>query len=271
MGLTVTLFAGAALADSPTTASDIAGAVLTPLTVLPLSPEDGSPDDFCSGYRINPGSKAGKLVAARGWIVTSEASLGQYKVVSFSSGFKPGTSGICFARNSNLAIFDGMNLVALAYTARFAKWTLGKVEPLESGALLIWGGDGPGEPVGELRQENGDFRLTKVADERTFCHGEALVPNVYGKSIKEARTILIGHGWKPKKHAADATDDDYGAVRLVKHGIVEADSCSGTGVGYCEFDYVSRAGTLGVTTVGGDWDNASNDIVVDYGVACRAK
>ena len=93
-------------------------------------------------------------------------------------------------------MFDGTALVALGYTARAARWQLGSVDPLESGALLVWGGDGPAPPVGELHEENGGLRLTAVAAERAYCHGRAVVPNVSrdvlraGPSVADLRAAV---------------------------------------------------------------------------------
>jgi hypothetical protein len=259
---------GTASAETLRTASDIAGASLVPLGVLPHSPENGSLDPFCTQYRAKTTTAAGREVAKRDWIVTSEAPFGRYTVVTFASGFKAGTSAICFARNGNVGVFDGTTLVALSYTARKAGWQLGTADRLESGALLIWGGDGPAPPVGELHEENGGLRLTRVAAERTYCQGRAVVPNVYGKPLDVARRILIAHGWQPlrPREKPDAMD---GAATLAKHGIVEAEACSGTGMGYCALRYRSAAGVLGVTTAGGEPDKPSENTVIDYQVACR--
>ncbi|KVG53632.1 hypothetical protein [Burkholderia territorii] len=259
---------GAAFADSLRTASDIAGASLVPLGALPRSPENGTLDAFCAQYRAKTATAAGRDVAKLGWIVTSEAPLGRYTVVTFASGFKPGTSAICYARNANVGVFDGTTLVALGYTARSAGWQLGSVEPLESGALLVWGGDGPSAPVGELRDEHGGLRLTAVAAERTFCHGRAVVPNVYGKPLDAARKILIARGWQPLR-PREKPDPMDGAATLAKHGIIEAEACSGTGMGYCALRYRNAAGVLGVTTAGGEPDVPSANTVIDYQVACR--
>ncbi|RKP46026.1 hypothetical protein D7S89_18820 [Trinickia fusca] len=263
-----TAFASAAPAATPNTASDIPGATLTALANLPRSPESGSPDEYCKGS--SPVSAAAKLVAGRGWIVTSEAQLGQYQVVTFASGFEPGTSGMCFTRNGRLAVFGRAGLIALAYTGRAAELQLGNVELLESGALMISAGDGVGAPIGELHEVNGGFRLTRVAAERTFCNGRAVVPNVYGKSIKDARKILIARGWKPKR-PAEAWGEFDGAADLAKHGIVEAETCSGTGLGDCWFNYNGPSGILRVTTIGEDRERGNDDTIVGYDVKCRAK
>ncbi|RQU84414.1 hypothetical protein DF133_28440 [Burkholderia cenocepacia] len=261
-------FGGTASAEPLRTGSDIAGASLVPFGTLPRSPENGSLDPFCTQYRAKTTMAAGREVAQRNWIVTSEAPLGRYTVVTFASGFSAGTSAICFARNGNIGVFDGTTLVALGYTARKANWQLGSADRLESGALLIWGGDGPAPPVGELHEHNGELRLTRVAAESTHCNGHAVVPNVYGKPLDAARKILIAHGWQPlrPREKPDAMD---GAATLAKHGIVEAEACSGTGMGYCALRYRNAAGVLGVTTVGGEPDRPSANTVIDYQVACR--
>nr|WP_322087830.1 PASTA domain-containing protein [Burkholderia sp. BCC1999] len=260
---------GTASAEPLHTASEIAGASLVPISTLPRSPENGTLDAFCTQYRVKQTtSAAGREVAKLGWIVTSEAPLGRYQVVTFASGFKAGTSAICFARNGNVGVFDGTTLVALAYTSRAAGWQLGSADPLESGALLLWGGDGPAPPVAELRDERGTLRLTRVAAEHTFCHGRTAVPNVYGKPLDAARKILIAHGWQPLR-PREKPDPMDGAATLAKHGIVEAEACSGTGMGYCALRYRNAVGVLGVTTVGGEPDKPANNTVIDYQVACR--
>ncbi|MBR8294431.1 hypothetical protein KDW63_09575 [Burkholderia cenocepacia] len=261
-------FGGTASAEPLRTGSDIAGASLVPLGTLPHSPESGSLDPFCTQYRAKTTTAAGREVAQRNWIVTSEAPLGRYTVVTFASGFNAGTSAICFVRNGNIGVFDGTTLVALGYTARNAGWQLGSVDRMENGALLVWGGNGPGAPVGELHEASGGLRLTRVAAERAFCDGRAVVPNVYAKPLDVARRILIAHGWQPlrPREKPDAMD---GAATLAKHGIVEAEACSGTGVGYCALRYRNAAGVLGVTTVGGEPDEPSANTVIDYQVGCR--
>ena len=269
MGLMLAGPAVAATPDAaaPRTESDLPDVTLTALSTLPPSPEKGAVDQFCDHYRVAPESDAGKLVAGRGWIVTSEAKLGSYQAVSFASGFEPGTSGICFARNANIGIFSQADLVALAYTPKTSKTVLGPVAPLEGDALQIWGGDGPGSPIGEIHEVQGVLRLQANAAEQPVCNGKAIVPNIYDKPITEARKLLAAKGWAPKA-PDEAPGEGDGAASLAKHGLIEAEACSGTGVGYCRFTYSGPAGTLGVSTVGGDSEDGSQDTVVNYGVHC---
>ncbi len=245
------------------TNSEIKGASLVPLQSLPRSPETGTLDGYCDGYREKKLSATGRLVEKLGWIVTSEAPLGRYHVVTFASGFDPGTSALCFARNANIAIFDGSNLVALAYGKSGRAGPLGVVEPLEGGGLLIWT-DPPGFPVGELHADTDRLQLTPVAPARSLCNGRATVPNIYGKKIEVARDVLISHGWQPQR-PKDRPGDWNSASQLSREGVIEAENCSGTGVGYCSFKYRTSAGVLGVTTAGEDHQ------VVNYGVSCKFK
>ena len=262
------LCCGALPSDALQTRSDIKGASLVSLGALPRSPENGSLDESCEDYRAKKLTAVGRQVAKLGWIVTSEGSLGRYHVVTFASGFTPGTSAMCFARNANIGIFDGSRLVALAYSSHMPGGPLGTVQPLESGALLLWS-DPPGSPVGELHQEANGLRLTAIAPERTFCHRRAVVPNVYGKPLDAARTILIAHGWRPLRPSESPGKWDL-ATELARRGIVEAQACSGTGVGYCNFSYENPVGVLDMTTVGGEEKPADN-IVVSYSVSCSAR
>ncbi len=128
---------------------------------------------------------------------------------------------------------------------------------------MVWT-DPPGWPVGELHDDDNGLRLTSIAPERTFCNRQAVVPNVYGKPLNAARKVLIAHGWRPSRPRERPNDLDM-AAQLAKQGIVEAESCAGTGVGYYKFNYRSSAGVLTVTTAGED------PSVVSYGVACRAQ
>jgi hypothetical protein len=259
------LLAGAA---SPRVASEIPGIVLTAATDLPRSPENGAIPEECSGYRNQPHeSDAARLVAARGWIVTSEARLDQYEVVGFASGFDPMTSGICFFRNGNLAIFEGTALVAIAYATPAAKLTLGSADMAEGHGLLVLSGNGPTAPIGELRQEGGVLKLAELSAGRTFCSGTVAVPTIYGESIRDARAILMAKGWKPRPPDRGLSPDDFGAG-LIAQGIDEVQTCSGTGVGYCGFDYSGPGGVLSVTTIGGDWQTGAEDTVIDAEPNC---
>lgn len=244
--------------------SDLPGLSLVALSDLPRSPESGVVDQFearCEDFRAKDLTATGQAVESLGWKVTSEAALGRYRVVSFVSGFDPGTSGICSARNGNIGVFDGTRLVALAYAPGGSDLAPGPVDALESGALRVWDGGYPAPPLGELRLERDQLRLTGVASERTFCDRSATVPNVYGQPIETARKTLIARGWRPLP-PEEAPGGYDRASELAGRGVIEVEVCSGTGMGYCGFKYQGAGGVLGVTTAGEDYH------VLGYGVIC---
>lgn len=268
----VAMAAGLVAVSGPTVQArpDLPGVKLVALSDLPRSPEEGVASEFgdleerCDFYRAKDLGPAGRQVESLGWKVTSEAPLGRYQVVSFVSGFVPSTNALCFMRNGNIGVFDGARLVALAYAPDGSDVILGTVEPLESGALMIWGGDFPGPPLGELQVEGDRLRLTDVAAEQTFCEGAVTVPNVYGQSIYAARKQFIAHGWRPVP-PEEAPDEYSSEGRLAGRGVIEADACAN--VGYCAFNYRGAGRALWVTTVGGP--DEPDNVVAGYGVTCR--
>ena len=91
-----------------------------------------------------------------------------------------------------------------------------------------------------------------------------MVPNIHGRPINEARTILQRNGWTP---APPQTRDGNGSrvSGLVRRGVPEVEDCSGTGFGFCAYSYGGAAGTLSVTTAGDD----DLPAVAGYSVRCR--
>ncbi|SFK03653.1 hypothetical protein SAMN03159338_3076 [Sphingomonas sp. NFR04] len=255
--------------------SDLAAYKLVQAQRLPRSPERSRLDEACSGYRPKKQSAVAQWVRRAGWIVTSEAPLGKFKVVSFVSGFDPGTSGLCFARNANLAVFDQGRLVALAFRKHSTSKDddtspLGPVEALEDGSgLLVWT-DPPGMPVGELRLAETGLRLANRAKAHRYCHGRVKVPDIYGEDIPSARKMLSAEGWRPDPPAEKPGKLDQARV-WVEKGYVEAERCAGTGVGYCSWNYRAAAGRLAVVTVGGGGTGQGDTAVSSYGVECAAR
>jgi hypothetical protein len=87
---------------------------------------------------------------------------------------------------------------------------------------------------------------------------------LYGKPIDEAWRRRLQHGWAPVAAQRSSDWAEPREVALAKAGVVEVESCSGTGFGFCRFAYRSAAGRLDVTTVG-DGDMPS---VFDYSARC---
>jgi len=264
LGLAMAL-PGVAQTAAPTVRvqSDLKDIRIQAITSLPKA--GGSADDRngCPWRVIRPKSAAAKLVAAQGWAVTADVPLGAYRAVSFAGQMEAGTSGTCSITQGNVAVFDGDKMLALAYGKSAEDTAIGNLTALEGGTVRVWDGDAVGSPVGDLRIEaDGTVHLGKLADEESVCKGQAKVPNVYGMSIDKARKVLAAKGWKPVRGGASPEPRQ---AALVRRGIAEAESCAGTGLGYCDFGYAGPAGRLTLTTVGED----ALPSVSDYAVMCR--
>lgn len=220
----------------------------------------------CAPQVIAPRSAGAAAVKAKGWIVTAEQESGGYDVVSFVGAMEPGTSGTCVLRDGNVAFFKDGQLRALAYAPRGASRSIGSIERLDTGDLRILDGDFVVQPLADIRfGSGGAVSIADPAKSDKVCSGRADVPNVRGMSIDKARSVLGKAGWRPATDRADPAARDDRAERLYRNGVVEAESCSGTGLGYCSFAYRGAAGSLSVTTVGdGEWP-----VVSDYGVTCN--
>lgn len=250
-------------APAPRAVSELKDIRVKTLNSLPKAGGNASDRNGCPWHVLQPKSPAARLVAAQGWAVMADVPLGSYRAVSFAGQMKAGTSGTCSITQGNVAVFDGDKLLVLAYGKSADEAAIGNLTALEGGAVRVWDGDVVGSPVGDLRVEaDGTVRLGKLADEESVCKGQAKVPNVYGMPIDKARKALADKGWKPVRIKPDGESRQAG---LIKRGIVEVESCSGTGLAYCSFTYTGAAGALSVVTAGEE--GIPN--VVGYGTKCR--
>jgi hypothetical protein len=80
--------------------------------------------------------------------------------------------------------------------------------------------------------------------------------------------MLAESGWKPADMSAAGTRSLGMAEDIAKHGIVEVEDCSGTGFGFCLYQYEGPAGSLVVTTAGQIEADGTMPTVVSYSVAC---
>lgn len=232
---------------------------------LPRSPASRR-EEFCRHLFVEPRTPAGRQVAAHGWAVTAEGSLGPYQVVSFVRAAEPGTSGSCLLQDGNIGFFRGADLVAIAY-ATGGGAAIGRVRPLGADGLRIWDGDFLSQPVADLRlAADGSPAVAPLAAEEPVCGGRATVPNIYGQPIDRARGTLERSGWLPappdRREGRDSRVD-----ALLRQGVPEVESCSGTGFAYCAFGYRGAAGMLHVSTAGDD----ELPSVAGYGVDCAPR
>jgi hypothetical protein len=243
-------------------ASTIPGIRLARIAQLPANRDHAPLDEYCSYHVVEKLTSAGaRLAAQRGWHVTSEAKLGKYDAVVLVGGMDPATSGMCFKRDSNLAIFDGNRLQVLAYTAPNSKIIIGAAEQIDANRFRL--NDGiPSSPYADVVLRDG-ISIEQVAAIDTVCGGAARVPNIFDSDIKRARKKLLAYGWQPVR-ASERSDFWSVEQELYAQGVIEIQSCSGTGLGFCNFDYRHRKGfQLGVTSMG-----ERKKIVWNYGVDC---
>lgn len=260
------VFAGSATARAeqtpPRLVSEIKDLRFIALDKLPAVRDPNGRGDDCSSHVIQPQSEAAHMVAAQGWRVTGDESLGRYRAVSFASNFEDGTSGTCFVHDGNVGIFEGGRLVALIY-GHAGDDAIGRVVARQGGGVRIADGDIGGDPVGDLSmQADGTLLLSRLPTTETTCGGSAMVPNIRRIPIDKARAALVAKGWAPvqSEHSTNPREQ-----ALAARGIVEISKCDLTGLAYCEFRYTGPAGMLSVTTVG----DAETPEVSDYTVQCR--
>jgi hypothetical protein len=242
---------------------------------LPPDPTRVRLDPYCSSYAVpHPRTAAGRLAATKGWIVTSETKLGRYDAVTFVRALDPSISATCAHVDGNLAIFDGGNLKALAYQPRSSKGatsgsalgidvaaedSLGSAQQVDPRRIRLSYGL-PSPPFADVVLGNG-ISVEPVAENDPVCGGAAVVPNVFGQDIRKARKVLIADAWQPQR----PDEPDPGGERLVRQGVPEVQTCSGTGYGFCSFNYRHRKGFgLNVVSMGED------DQVISVEPSCKA-
>lgn len=239
--------------------SSVSDVRIAATSVLPKNPVTAPVDDYCTGFLVDPQTTAGSYVQRQGWHVTSEAKIGSLHAISFAGSFEPGTSGACFATDPNVGFFAGDALQAIAYGD-----SIGTVEQQGSDRGRIWSNDiRYASAVADIHQNAKLLTITPLSATDAVCSGRAKVPNVFNSPIKAARRALVNAGWAP---VPQSDEPDFRAAGLRRNGIVEAESCSGTGYGLCTFIYEDAAGrTLSITTAGDDPE------VLQYGVDCAGR
>ena len=162
-GMTLVL-AGSANAQSDTThptsldkiipVSQVSGVDIVRLAELPKAPKKSGDAASCDNQDTKTTSAEARAVEERGWIVTGEAKLGALQAVSFVADMEQGTSGSCLLKEGNLAFYEDGKLVALAYAAKNAALSLGRVEQNGEG-IRIWDGDWVQQPVADVKLVGG--------------------------------------------------------------------------------------------------------------------
>ncbi|KMS56103.1 hypothetical protein V474_14045 [Novosphingobium barchaimii LL02] len=251
----------------PVLRSEVKGLRIVAASTVPSHPDSGA--DQCGPQVDGLRSAAAKAVQAKGWNVTGEAAVGGYDVVSFVGTTEQGTSGSCLLTEGNVGLFKGGVLKAIAYMGKGPGTTtsIGSLKRIEGNAIRILDGDFVPQPLADIRfADNGAVTVAALPKSDKVCGGEGTLPNIQSMPINKAHAVLVKAGWVPSPSLPGDEQRDDRAAELFEKGIKEAESCSGTGFGYCSFGYLGRAGRLSVTTVG----DAEWPTVASYGVTCQA-
>ncbi|WP_459463598.1 hypothetical protein [Rhizobium sp. No.120] len=242
--------------------SEVPGLKITRLAKLPDAPASDSSGTPSCGVLPEAKSAGAKTASDLGWGVTGEAKFGPYEAVSFAAEFDQATGSACAIDQGNVALFDGSNLFALIYADKNSKLTIGRITAVKDHLRILDGGLVQ-MPIGEIRLESGNVEVKPLAAEEQVCDGKAVVPNVYGKPITEARQAIIAKGWQPFQSPPPSYPDPFGdSIR--KMGIVETTDCAGTGLAYCSYYYRKGDMELGVSSFGDGTPTVSN-----YDIVCE--
>lgn len=254
---------------APELRSDVAGLVLTAISVLPsaAAPVSGEVKE-CAGYFTAPKTTVAGIAAAAGWAITGEASLGRFQAVSLAAGVTAGWGGRCTVHEGKAVLFDGMRPVAIASASAGSPMVIGSIVGLEPDGFRIWNGEFPFRPVADMHLAgDGAIVIAPVAPAESRCEGRVSVPNIYGLRIDAARLRLAAMGWKPGIATRDPgldllkREDD-----LVTAGFSELVSCAVSSLGYCAFEYRAAPVALTVVTAGEE----AMPVVIGYRVDCGA-
>jgi hypothetical protein len=249
-----------------TLASKVNAIRITAVSTLPSKDGDTSDASSCSQFIHAPTSTGARAVRDAGWLVTGQAQVGGYQAVSFVGGLRAGTSGTCQLDDGNVALFKAGAIRAIVYGRKGVPNAIGMIRA-DAGVVKIHDGDVLHQPVALLRvADDGAVSVDPLPASESVCNGAATVPTILNMPINKARDVLANAGWSHAPRARPMREvEDPRAFDLASRGVSEVDSCSGTGMGYCNFAYKGPAGSLSVTTVGDDeWPT-----VARYGVTCK--
>lgn len=237
---TLSLFSGTSLFASAHEKLLIARA-----SELPMG-NSSVPEDCSYAIISSPNSEEGKYVKSKSWEVTSEVRLDRLTFISFVGRMDWMTSYRCEPMESNIAVFKDGDITHIIYTSEDDDHFIGALSSLENGIIQVLF-SASRSPIAEIKVEQELFTLQGVSSSHSYCNGTEIVPNIYNKPVREARNLLIASGWQPREHFDEPM---YGARDLREAGIIEALSCSGSGLAACELNYDKDDNELNVFTVG---------------------
>lgn len=267
---------------APAFRSEVAGLKIAVTDRLPAHVGDlGENTQNCDAIITKPQTPEGRAVQAKGWAVFAEADARGYRTVSFAGSVSSDITGLCIIGNGNVALFKNGALKAIVYTAKGAQREIGVAAPIEQGDLRIFDTAWPGRAFADMRfGADGSVTIHPLAAQEKVCGGKAVVPNIYGMKLDQARNVLRTAGWSPEPGAGKTPDarfqnDPPSVAFYADHGLPEVEGCGfGLTGNQCGFAYKGTAGRLEVTTNDMQPDWAPDEKwdwpkVIDYDVTCH--
>lgn len=267
LALVAAFLASPALADL-TLRSEAPGLDLVAMSALPAAAEGQGETEFCSHLFVETiTTPGGQDAVAKGWHVTAELPFGDLTAVSFVGSATPATSGTCELLDGNVGFYSGSQLVALLYGTQADEPMIGRIRAFGDGLRILSGDVLPGTSA-DLVRAGDRITVTDPAKEEPVCNGAATIPDIEGIPIDEARKRLLRAGWEPVP--GDPAQQSLGwAKEIAAAGVPEVEDCSGTGFGFCAFNYSGAAGTLSVITAGEGGEDGGLPLVYGYKADCR--
>ena len=118
----------------------------------------------------------------------------------------------------------------------------------------------PGDPLSLVTNHNAKPLPSPTANNTLPLSGQPAIPKIYGKTYGVARKLLIQEGWLPNKHEPyhgqePEVQSGNGPI-FWKRGYWELETCSGTGLAHCLFQFIDPTGRLLEVVTEGEEDEA---------------
>ena len=219
-------------------------------TGLPIV--DRSQHSECDHYKLTASEMSASATYAdqQGWAVLNELSIGAFSFVAISPSMEPGLSGWCWIELGEVAVFESNKLIGTIHDPSQTQAKLGHIERIGEAQFRILNTENI--PISDVQVRSDQVMITAPSYYISHCDGRVKTPNIYSETMPAARDEVLKLGWDPV--VAEYEDRELFGDELYFYtsGVRELVSCSGTGAGFCAFQYKSResGAMLDLITVG---------------------
>ena len=238
-------------------------AAIVPIGDLPIITHENPEKDFCGHDNVGSGAEA-RWSLSRGWRINYETTLGPIRLINVFRHYEP-VNAICYQVDARIILFEHGVPIATILSGAMGEGPIEILENAGRGALRLVNEVGD-PPFGELFLKGRDIEIRPLPPADRICD-DTILPNVFGKPIGRARTILHRSGWEsePQPPPARFRDvdgnlsvDNYHDYDLYKNGFKERSDCNP--MGFCDFNY--RHGKTSIKL------HTYDEKVVDYFETC---